>query len=226
MKIDKSRFLLLTTTLAATAAAGVIASTSACTTTTTSTDAGDNSPTDSGSTKTDGGTTGDGSTTGDGGQETCLGNEGAAPTCEPAEEPDAGAGYDAGADAGSAKAKCVEACNAANSLFKTQVAVAVSACADKVPSPSAEACFSELEPCIKTALSKACADDTAAAYCTELLTSCVSEGGVDAGPAITQADCIAVVKALSGEGRASLTECVDNGTCQDCFDSIKTGSVF
>lgn len=220
MKIDKSRFLLLTTSLAATAAAALVVSTSACNTTTTETDAGGNntpgtdagnnhngdSSTADGSTKTDAGDAGDGAVA-------CLGTDGTAPLCEE---------VDGGADSGAA-AKCSFECTNVSKLLKAGVAAAISSCMDTtVADPTVEgACSNALAPCVEGAVAKACDDDTAAAYCTTTLQAC---GDASAVP--TQAECVSVVKALSGEGKTMLTSCTAEGDCGSCFDNARTGTLF
>lgn len=219
MQIDKSRFLFLTSSLAATAAA-VVVSTSACgtTTTATDTDAGTDDPTadDSG---TDGGSSdgsaGDGSSSTDASDAAvaCLGTDGTAPFCGPEIE-----GVDGGPPA-----KCQFECSNVSKIFKTGVAVEISACLDKdVPDPTVEgACFAGVAPCVEGALAKACEDDTAAAYCTTLLAGCG-----DAAPVPSQADCIGVVSALSAAGKTSLSDCTAEGGCGGCFDSVAAGTLF
>lgn len=216
MKIDKSRFLLLTTSLAATATALAVA-TVACNSTSTSTDAGDQQP----STTPDGGgntTNSEGGTDGGGGEQ-CLGTDGTAPMCSPTGE---GGGDDAGADGGATVAKCQFECQSAVSTFKTGVAVAINSCLDKaVADPTVEgACAGALPGCASEAIAQACDDPTAAEFCTTTLAQCGGDdAGADAGAgAITQDKCIAVAKALSGEGKTTLTTCITEGNdCGSCF---------
>jgi hypothetical protein len=223
MKIDKSRFLLLTTSLAATATALAVA-TVACNSTSTSTDNDSGPPT----TTPEAGGGGDGGKT-DGGGEQCLGTDGTAPMCSPTGEGggDEDAGADDAGDGGTAAtvAKCQFECQTASSTFKTGVAVAINACLDKaVADPTVEgACAGALPGCATEAIGKACDDDTAAAFCTENLAQCGGGGddaGTDGGGAsgITQDKCVAVAKALSGEGRTSLSTCISEGnSCEGCF---------
>lgn len=210
MKIDKKRFLFLTTSIAAAATTALVVSATGCNTVHTEDDAGSSSgstPTaDSGSNEDTG--AGDGGSSSDADAAVaCLGNTGAAPLCGPANE---------GEDAGGL-AKCSLECDHHNATFKTEVAKAISDCLDVAfDGPTFEGCASAEAPCVEAALAKACDDPEADAYCTTLLAGCG-----DAGTTVTQEQCVAVVRALSTEGKTTLTTCTAEGTCGDCLDQLK-----
>ncbi len=210
MKIDKSRFLLLTTSIAAATTALVVSATG-CNTVHTEDDAGSSSgstPTaDSGSSTDD--DAGEGGATSDADAAlACLGNTGAAPLCGPANE---------GEDAGGL-AKCSYECDKFNATFKTEVAKDISACLDTAfEGPTFEGCAGAAPPCVEAAVAKACDDPEADTYCTTLLAGCG-----DAGVAVTQEQCVSFVRALSNEGKTTLTTCTAEGTCGDCFDQLKS----
>jgi hypothetical protein len=67
----------------------------------------------------------------------------------------------------------------------------------------------------------ACDDMTAAEFCTTTLAECG-----DASPAPTQAQCVSLVKAMSGQGRTALQECTMESACDDCFNMATDGTLF
>lgn len=210
MKIDKNRFLLLTTTIAATAAAALVVSATGCNTVNTVNNDGpgngDPAPDDAGSGDDDASAADDAGDA-DGGP-ACLGNTGAAPVCGPVEE---------GEDAGGV-AKCSYECDKFNATFTTEVAKAINDCLDLAfDGPTFEGCTDAAPTCVETALAEACDDAEAAPFCTTLLAGCS-----DAGASVTQEQCTAVARALSGEGKATLESCVVESGCGDCFDLLKS----
>ncbi|MCA9583819.1 MAG: hypothetical protein KC657_00500 [Myxococcales bacterium] len=196
MKIDKTRFLFLTGALSAAALAGMSV-TSGCTVNSTSTDGGTDSSTNNttdGSTSTDGSASTDGSTDGssssDGGADAaaCLDDTGSVADC---------------GDAGS----CT--CATESSLFKKGVANAIAECQLKLPTCEGDPASAT---CIRDAITRACDDATAAAFCAPLVADCAN----GAGQKLVQADCEKLVKSLSAAGRAQVTSCVTEGVPNNC----------
>jgi hypothetical protein len=215
MKIDKRRFLLLTSAIATTATVAIV-STTACNTVQTDTDTTNNPRLDGGD--PDGAGYDDDADT-DGGP-TCLGDRGAAPVCEPPDDGEMDGGADAGDGGAAVSAKCPYECTSASQLFKSEVATAISGCIDKaVPDPTVEgACDEALTPCVDEVLGNACDDETAAEYCTTTLKNCD-----DAGKTPTQTECVAAVKARSGQGKTALTQCTQDTACEECFAQAVAG---
>ncbi len=208
MKIDKNRFLLLTTALAATTTAVVLGATGCeINTTTANAGAGDSGsfpPIDASSSVLDA-TASDAADAADAG--VCLGNTGAAPLCGPADED---------ADA-AAFAQCSDECTFATQNFKTEVASAISKCLDRsLLDASAEGCIGSAESCVRESVGKACDDPEAASFCTTFLSGCN-----DAGAVPTQAQCVAVVRAMNAQGKTALSTCTEEGlTCNGCIDGV------
>jgi hypothetical protein len=195
MKIDKTRFLFLTGALSAAAVAGMSV-TSGCTVTSTSTDGGADSSTTTpdsstgtdGSASTDGSTDGSSSTDGGADAAACLDDTGSVADC---------------ADAGS----CT--CSTESGLFKKGVANAIAECQLKLPTCEGDPASAT---CIRDAITRACDDATATAFCAPLVADCAN----GAGQKITQADCEKLVKSLSAAGRAQVTTCVTEGVANNC----------
>jgi hypothetical protein len=205
MNIDKHRFLLLTSSLAAGTVA-IAASQIACQTVANDAKNDASAPAttfDSGSPVTPSESTSD---AGDAGA--CLGNEGAAPLCGPAQEGEDAGGY----------AQCSYECTQLTTNFKTAVAREMSACLDrKLALPTTEGCAAATVPCATEVLAKACDDPTATTFCTTWLASCG-----DAGPTPTASECTTLVRATTAAGRTTLQSCAtEGGDCGFCLEMLR-----
>jgi hypothetical protein len=80
-------------------------------------------------------------------------------------------------------------------------------------------CMNDTTQCADKALAKACADPTAATFCTPMVTGCKASNPADT---ITQASCEALAKGLTATGRNTLKDCFENdAVCGDCIAKLK-----
>ncbi len=222
MKIDKSKFLVLTSVLAAGTAAAAM-STGACTTTT-------NNPTDGGTSSVDGssgGTDGssggtDGSSGGgdgatDGGDDgsACLGDDKVLnPSCS--------SFLEAGTDAGGSCLTSLDgqdACTSFQANLRNGVAREAVNCL-KI-APTCEALPDPVGGCLDQAAAKACPDTAVDALCTAELAKCTAG-------AITKADCVKYMTALTPAARTKFTtNCADEVGCSlSNADAVKSCILF
>jgi len=112
-----------------------------------------------------------------------------------------------------ANGECQAACDEFAAAYKKGVSAEIRKCL------TANICESGTAPCVDKALAKACADPTASAFCTPLVTGCKAANGADT---ITQASCESVAKGLNADGRTTFTSCMETqGNCGDCVPMMK-----
>jgi hypothetical protein len=120
---------------------------------------------------------------------------------------------------------CAVACERLVPRYKAGVATAAATCIANLRSCTSAP---EVLPCVDLALGRACADPTAAPYCTPLVTACdPNAGGV--GSIISQSGCESFAIGMSASGRAAFASCIQSkiasGTCAkdvgSCADEVR-----
>jgi hypothetical protein len=203
MQIDRSRFLFLTSALAATTAVSLSAGVGGCSKSDSTTDGGAVAETDASGVdaSTSDSSVADAATADAADATACLGDDGLAPTCDPT-------------DGGT---QCTLQCQSVGTYLKHQVAQKAAECIEANINVF-PTCEGGSPACVVAATAAACDDPTADTFCTTFAPTCADAGVGPDGGVLSQADCVAFVKGLTGGGRARLTTI----GC-DAIDFIKLG---
>ena len=109
--------------------------------------------------------------------------------------------------------ECQDTCDSFAADYKKGLSADIRKCL------TAATCQGNTATCAEKALAKACADPTAAAFCTPMVTGCKGSNPADS---ITQASCEALAKGLTAAGRDALKSCFENeAVCGDCLAKMK-----
>lgn len=109
--------------------------------------------------------------------------------------------------------ECQDTCDSFATDYKKGLSADIRKCL------TAATCQANTATCADKALAKACADPTAATFCTPLVTGCKGSNPADT---ITQASCEAVARGLTAAGRDALKTCFENEfVCGDCPAKMK-----
>ena len=109
--------------------------------------------------------------------------------------------------------ECQDTCDSFATDYKKGLSADIRKCL------TAATCQANTATCADKALAKACADPTAATFCTPMVTGCKGSNPADT---ITQASCEAVARGLTAAGRNALKTCFENDfVCGDCPAKMK-----
>lgn len=128
----------------------------------------------------------------------CLGDQGAAPKCEPG--------------------ACNYHCTNYSEDYKKAIAVEIMKCHTKTQ------CNGDPNKCGETVLKNACPDPTAATYCAPIVAACAGAGG----DTLTKTQCETLAKGFNAKGRENFKYCVEQdvgqGNCK--YDSAQCYYLF